>query len=59
MGVPDDPHAVTDAQARVIGAERLRVADSSIMPDVPCANTNVTTMMIAEKVADAICKAAA
>ena len=34
--------------------ENLRVADASIMPSVPCANTNISTIMIGEKVADAI-----
>jgi len=32
----------------------LRVADASIMPDCPRANTNVTTMMIGERIADFI-----
>ena len=47
----DDPLAVTDASARVYGVEGLRVADASIMPRVPCANTNMPTIMIGEKVA--------
>jgi 5-(hydroxymethyl)furfural/furfural oxidase len=51
MGRADDPLAVTDSQARVIGVEGLRVADASIMPNVPCANTNLPTIMIGEKVA--------
>jgi 5-(hydroxymethyl)furfural/furfural oxidase len=51
MGRPDDPFAVTDASARVYGVEGLRVADASIMPSVPCANTNLPTIMIGEKVA--------
>lgn len=51
MGRTDDPTAVTDASARVIGIEGLRVADASIMPSVPCANTNLPTIMIGEKVA--------
>jgi 5-(hydroxymethyl)furfural/furfural oxidase len=38
----------------VRGVSGLRVADASIMPDVVRANTNVTTMMIAERVADLI-----
>ena len=33
-------------------AERLRVADASVMPDVVRANTNVTTIIIGERVAD-------
>ena len=46
--------AVVDAQGRVHGMERLRVVDASIMPRISCANTNATTIMIAEKLADAI-----
>ena len=51
MGAADDPGAVTDPSARVYGVEGLRVADASIMPAVPCANTNIPTIMIGEKVA--------
>ena len=54
MGPADDPMAVVDPQLRVRGVSNLRVADASIMPDVVRANTNVTTMMIAERVADFI-----
>ena len=51
MGSPDDPLAVTDSHARVIGMPGLRVCDASIFPNVPCANTNVPTMMVGEKTA--------
>lgn len=54
MGAPDDPGAVTDPSGRVYGVEGLRVCDASIMPAVPCANTNLTSIMIGEKVADII-----
>ena len=54
MGAADDPGAVTDPSARVYGVEGLRVADASIMPSVPCANTNIPTIMIGEKVAATI-----
>jgi 5-(hydroxymethyl)furfural/furfural oxidase len=54
MGRPDDPDAVVDPAGRVIGVEGIRVADASVMPSVPSANTNVPTIMIAEKLADAI-----
>ena len=54
MGPDNDPMAVVDRQLRVRGVSGLRVADASIMPDVVRANTNVTTMMIAERVADFI-----
>jgi 5-(hydroxymethyl)furfural/furfural oxidase len=54
MGAPNDPTAVTDPSARVYGVEGLRVCDASIMPSVPCANTNIPTIMIGEKVAATI-----
>jgi choline dehydrogenase-like flavoprotein len=49
MGRPDDPSAVVDTHCRVIGTERLRVCDASIMPDVPRANTHLTTVALAER----------
>jgi 5-(hydroxymethyl)furfural/furfural oxidase len=54
MGAASDPMAVTDPSARVYGVEGLRVCDASIMPTVPCANTNIPTIMIGEKVAATI-----
>jgi 5-(hydroxymethyl)furfural/furfural oxidase len=54
MGSADDPMAVTTADGRVIGVEGLRVCDASLMPSIPCANTNVPTIMIAERLADLI-----
>ncbi|MXY46430.1 MAG: mycofactocin system GMC family oxidoreductase MftG [Chloroflexi bacterium] len=54
MGAASDPMAVVDQHGRVHGIAGLRVADASIMPDCPRANTNVTTMMIGERVADFI-----
>ena len=52
MGPPGDPAAVVDAAGRVYGVEGLRVADASIMPNIPRANTNLTAIMIGEKIAD-------
>src|SRR6266581_2367642 len=52
MGSASDPLAVVDQYGRVYGLEGLRVADASVMPDVIRANTNATTIMIAERVAD-------
>ena len=52
MGPSSDPMAVVDQYGRVRGLEGLRVADASIMPDVVRANTNATTTMIGERVAD-------
>jgi 5-(hydroxymethyl)furfural/furfural oxidase len=54
MGPGDDPMAVVDTAGRVRGVEGLRVVDASIFPVVPCANTNIPTLMVAEKIADAI-----
>jgi choline dehydrogenase len=54
MGPITDPTAVVDDQLRVHGMQSLRVADASIMPSMPSANTYATTMMIAEKAADMI-----
>ncbi|WP_296246797.1 GMC family oxidoreductase [Pseudomonas sp. UBA4194] len=54
MGRADDPQAVTLGDGRVIGVSGLRVCDASLMPAIPCANTNVPTIMIAERIADMI-----
>jgi 5-(hydroxymethyl)furfural/furfural oxidase len=51
MGHPDDPMAVVDPRCRYIGVEGLRIVDASVMPVIPRANTHLTTVMIAEKVA--------
>ena len=56
MGRPDDPLAVTDSSGRVYGVSGLRVCDASLIPSIPCANTNVPTIMVAERVADLIKK---
>jgi len=49
MGLPSDPLAVVDERLRVIGLDRLRVIDASVMPTITSGNTNSPTMMIAEK----------
>jgi len=54
MGPASDPMAVVDQYCRVRGLEGLRVVDTSVMPDVIRANTNCTTIMIAERVADMV-----
>jgi choline dehydrogenase len=54
MGNPDDPMTVVDPETRVVGIDRLRVADSSIMPVITNGNLNAPTIMIGEKAADHI-----
>ena len=44
--------AVVDQYGRVHGLDNLRIADASIMPDCIRANTNATTIMIGERIAD-------
>jgi len=51
MGLPSDPHAVVDERLRVIGLQRLRVVDASVMPTITSGNTNTPTIMIADKAA--------
>jgi choline dehydrogenase len=48
----NDPDAVVDAGCRVHGLERLRVVDASIFPFLTSSNTNIPTIMVAEKIAD-------
>ena len=54
MGGADDRDAVTDTTGRVRGVEGLRVVDASMMPTVPRGNTNIPTIMVAEKISAAI-----
>ncbi len=54
MGPAADPEAVVDAQGKVHGAEALHVIDASIMPTVPRANTNLPTLMAAERIVAAL-----
>ena len=54
-----DPLAVVDAELRVHGVAGLRVADASIMPTLTSGNTNAPSIMIGEKCADMVLKAAA
>ena len=54
MGRADDPMAVVDPEARVIGVDRLRLADSSIFPQITNGNLNGPSIMVGEKAADHI-----
>jgi 5-(hydroxymethyl)furfural/furfural oxidase len=58
IGRDDDPMAVVDNTCRVYGVSNLRVVDASVMPSVPSANTNLTTIMVAERAAELIVSAA-
>ena len=54
MGPDGDRMAVLDAELKVRGVEGLRVADASVMPNVPGGNTNAPAIMVGEKAADLI-----
>jgi 5-(hydroxymethyl)furfural/furfural oxidase len=54
MGADDDPMAVTTPTGEVRGVAGLRVVDASIFPVIPRANTNIPTIMVAERISDAI-----
>ena len=49
MGPAHDPSAVVDHQLKVRGMQGLRIADASIMPTMPAANTNAASLLIGEK----------
>jgi choline dehydrogenase-like flavoprotein len=52
MGPANDHGAVVDQHGRVYGLSYLRVADASIMPTIPRANTHLTCVVIGERIAD-------
>jgi choline dehydrogenase len=54
MGPTGDEQAVVDATGRVHGVEGLYVADASVMPTIPRANTNLATAAVAERLAELI-----
>ena len=54
MGLATDRAAVVDSRLRVLGLDRLRVVDASIMPTITSGNTNSPTLMIAERGAEMI-----
>jgi choline dehydrogenase-like flavoprotein len=59
MGAPGNPGTVVDEQGRVLGVENLRVADASIFPWVPSANTHISSVLVGEKIADQMRREAA
>ena len=52
MGVDDN--AVVNAELQVRGIDGLRIADASIFPSIPSANTAAHNIMVAEKAAEYI-----
>jgi choline dehydrogenase len=52
MGPPSDKGAVVDSHGSVHGVEGLSIVDASIMPTIPSANTNLPTIMVAERCSD-------
>ncbi|MCK7610554.1 choline dehydrogenase [Roseibium sediminicola] len=54
MGAKDDKMAVVDPDCRVIGVDGLRVADSSIFPQITNGNLNAPSIMVGEKASDHI-----
>jgi choline dehydrogenase len=54
MGAPDDERTVVDERGRVLGFDGLSVADASVLPFVPRANTHVVAVLIGEKIAAAL-----
>jgi choline dehydrogenase len=56
MGGDPDTGAVVDARGSVHGVAGLHVADASIMPNLPAANTNLPTIMIGERISAFLCE---
>jgi choline dehydrogenase len=54
MGAESDAAAVCDGRGRVRGLEGVVVADCSLMPVIPRANTNVPAVLVGEMIADAL-----
>ena len=54
MGPSPDDGAVVDARGAVHGIGRLWAADASVMPAIPAANTNLSTVVIAERIAEGL-----
>ncbi len=50
----DEHTSVCDAQGRVHGLDRLVVADASLMPRIPRANTNIPAVVVGERIAELV-----
>ena len=50
--------AVVDENLKIHGLQNIRVVDASVMPEIPSANLNAPTLMIAEKASDLILNSA-
>ena len=49
--------SVVDENLRIHGLQNIRVIDASVIPEIPSANLNAPTLMIAEKASDIIINA--
>ena len=54
MGDPANAQIVVDPSGLVVGADNLFIADASVMPEVSRTNTNIPTIMIAERIAETV-----
>ena len=54
MGPVSDTEAVVDAAGRVHGTTNIFVADASIIPTIPRANTNLPALVVAERIVDGL-----
>ena len=48
------PGGTVDPGGKVVGATNLFVADASVMPEVSRTNTNIPTIIIAERIAETV-----
>jgi choline dehydrogenase len=56
MGPDPDRGAVVDAHGAVYGLDGLWAADASVMPTIPSAGTNLSTVVVATKIADQLAR---
>ena len=54
MGPSSDPQAVVDELGKVHGTDNIYVADASVIPTIPRANTNLPTLVIAERIVECL-----